>query len=170
MDTNTIDRIRQLIINEYAARLLVKYFIEKGFKDSFNIHVYPPGIQDLPQRVPALADKVEIEPYVESINPNEGMVKLGWNLFVTGNRRMFLGETCHRELTELRSGSMTAPSGTVVRLVATPKKIIEFISNVLMDHREMIQPSISTIPRLPSARPRIGPLWSGGYYEKRRGR
>ena len=165
MRADLIDKIRQSLSREFVMRSLVRYFKERNF-ENFDAHIYPPTLQDIPKHIPALADKVEIEPYVESVDQKLGSVHLGWNLFVLGTYRMYLGSTIHRSLTELHQTS--APAGTINELRATPRNVTKFIISVLTDNGEKVQPSASVIPTVPSMRPRIGPTWSGGYYEKRR--
>jgi len=165
MDSKALTRIKSLLNAEYTMRLLVRYFVEKGFRESFDVHICPSLLQDIGDRIPQLADRVEIEPSVEKVNQQEGTVQLYWNLFVLGTRRMFLGYTTHRSMSELMQ-----PMGaqTQVQSGVTPRQIIRFIVRTLSDYDEVVQPSSSTIPRVPVTRPRIGPTYSGSYYEKKR--
>lgn len=167
MQSSMIEKIRQGLSREYIMRSLVKYFVERGYKSNFDIHVYPPTLQDIPKQIPALAEKVEIVPYVENIDTKAGIVKLGWNMFALGTKRMFLGKTMHRNLMELKQ--TTAPAGSILELRATPRSVIRFLLNVFEDEGETVEVSTSVIPTVPIAgRPWVGPAGTGSYYEKRR--
>ena len=95
------DRLEYAFNAELIKRLLIRYFSEKGFQENFDLKVYPPSIQDLCESVPELSGKVELEPHAKEIDPTTGFAKIGWNLFVLGNQRMYLGETEHNELQDL---------------------------------------------------------------------
>ena len=88
-------------------------------------------MQDITFRIPQLKGKVEVVPSVEEMNPETGRVRFEWNLFVLGTSRLLLGESTHKNQSEL----MMAISGPVNDLVTTkkasPKRIIEFIAHVL---------------------------------------
>jgi hypothetical protein len=56
----------------------------------------------------------------------------------------------------------------IVKSNATPRKIIKFVVRVLADEHEVVQPFTASSPMMPLMRPRSGPVWSGGFYEKRR--
>jgi hypothetical protein len=165
MRSDMIEKIRQNLSREYVMRSLVKYFVERGFKSNFDIHVYPPTLQDIPKQIPALAEKIEVIPYVENIDPKVGIVKLGWNMFALGTKRMFLGKTMHKNLMELKQ--TTAPAGSILELNATPRKVIRFLLSVFEDENETVNVSTSVIPMVPMQRPRTGSS-GGSYYEKRR--
>lgn len=124
-------RISAILNKELCKRLLVRYFTQKGFGENFNKKIYPPMLQDMVKMIPELAGKVEIEPYIEDIDPNTGIHTLGWNLFVLGSRRMYIGESNHMTFAEVRSaigGPLEASSGT---RYATPKRVVKFITSVL---------------------------------------
>lgn len=125
------DRLRQALNRELIKRLLTRYFSQKGFEENFDRRVHPPLLQDLPFQIPQLYGKIEIQPYVEDIDPNTGIVRLGWNLFVLGTQRISLGYSTHTNLNEVR----TAIAGPLAALDrgshATPRRIINFITEVL---------------------------------------
>lgn len=142
LDSYTIDKIKHVTNTEVIRRLLIRYFIDKGFSDSFDRQMYPAIIQDLPAVVPTLANKLEIVPHAKDIDTSLGRAVLGWNLFVLGSHRMYLGETHHNNLHDLsrqiRSGSIRVPEGigtfATARRQTTPRRIIHFITRVLNDH------------------------------------
>ena len=142
MDSLDVDKIKHTANNEVVRRLLIRYFIDKGFSESFDKQLYPSIVQDLPMVVLPLANKIEVVPHAVEIDPNQGKAVLGWNLFVLGNQRMYLGETHHNNLSELarqiHSGMITIPEGlqsATARRQTTPKRVITFITRVLGDSR-----------------------------------
>jgi hypothetical protein len=136
MDSQDIDRIKHLSNTEAVRRLLIRYFIDKGFDRCFNRQLYPAAIQDLPMAIPVLANKIEIVPQVEELDIALNRAVLSWNLFVLGNRRMYLGDTFHNNLQDLarmiRQGAICpAAYGPIARRQSTPKKVVMFITKVL---------------------------------------
>lgn len=140
-----MERIHAALNRELIQRLLVRYFTQKGFGEDFNQRVYPPMLQDLIAQVPQLMNKVEIVPYPMELDPMTGVVQLGWNMFVLGNNRMFLGESTHANLNEVRT-SIAGPMGAGRRTAqdATPKRIVKFITKVLGSSKSG---DISNIPK-----------------------
>jgi len=140
IDSYTIDRIKHISNTEVVRRLLIKYFVDKGFNSSFDRQMYPALIQDLPNCIPVLSSKIEIIPYAEEIDISLGRVILGWNMFVLGNKRMYLGETYHNNLHDLarqiRSGPIQMPEQGMAnaRRQTTPRRIVTFLSRVLGDN------------------------------------
>ena len=86
-----IDRLRHTLNSDVVQRLLIKYFLSRGY-ENFDRLIYPPFVQDLPFMVPELADKVEVIPHAQNIDPMSDSAVLGWNLFVLGSNRCYLGE------------------------------------------------------------------------------
>lgn len=140
MESATVDKLKHVANTEVIRRLLIKYMIDKGFTESFDKQIYPSLIQDMPYVVPVLANKLEIVPHAEEVDPTMGKAKLGWNMFVLGNHRMYLGETFHNNLRDLarqiHSGFIQPPNDTALsaRKQTTPKRIITFVTRVLGDH------------------------------------
>lgn len=123
-------------------KTLIAYFVDKGV-ESFAIPMSPPLLFDLPLKVPILLGKLEIVPYMLSLDPVLGKATLGWNLFVLGNRRMFLGETHHSDLQglarQLSSSTGVLQFSEVSRNAtreATPKQVIKFILRVLSNSKD----------------------------------
>lgn len=133
MNTSTIERIRSVLSEDYVRKLLIKFFSDHGYSDSFDRLLYPPILEGLPRLIPQLATKVEVEPYAKEIDPTTNSATLGWNLFVLGSWRMFVGETKHSDLRklmqELRQGRPVL-EGIALRQT-TPRKVVGFISHVL---------------------------------------
>lgn len=128
---NLQERIRTALNAELTRRLLNRYFVMKGYTESFDKRIYPPILQDMAMLVPQLFGKIEIVPSVEDIDPNTGVVKLNWNLFALGNNRMWLGQSAHTNLSEVRT-PIAGPLMSTARMThATPKRIIEYLVKVL---------------------------------------
>lgn len=127
-------RIKHAANADIVRRKLIQYFMENGF-DSFDKSVNPAALQVMPEET-GLYTKLEIVPHAVEIDPSTGRGVLGWNLFVLGNQRMYLGETIHESLTELarqiRTGSGINPAST--KRCTTPRRIITFITRTLGKH------------------------------------
>lgn len=139
MDGSTIDQLKHAINVDVVRKLLIKYFREKGFNETFDRLVYPSLLQDMAMAIPVMTAKLEIEPHAVEVDPNTGKAVLGWNLFVLGSHRMYLGETFHRDLSELareiQAGVITVrQDSTAARHRCTPRQIINFICRVLSKH------------------------------------
>lgn len=153
MDSYTVDKIKHIANTDVVRRLLIKYFYDRGFDNSFDRLVHPSILQDLPLVIPVLGSKLEVVPFAEDIDPSAGRARLGWNLFVLGNHRMYLGETYHNNLADLarqiRNG-LSRPTmimGGSARRQTTPRRVITFVTRVLKDHQSGyvdLQPS--TVP------------------------
>ena len=122
---------------ELVKRLLIKYFSDKGFTENFDRKVYPPLLQDICECIPELTEKVEVVPHVIEISPNE-FARLGWNLFVLGNQRMYLGESEHTNLSDLgrqiESKAIVIPiteDQMTVRRARTARDIVSWIAKTL---------------------------------------
>lgn len=129
--SNLSDQIYAALNQELIRRLMIRYFKQKGFRENFNKRIYPPLLQDIVLQIPQLNGKIEIQPYVEDINPESGMVRLGWNMFILGQKRLFLGESMHTSLAEVRNAVFGPQPNTRFINYATPKRIINFVVKVL---------------------------------------
>ena len=140
LDSQTVDQIKHITNTEVIRRLLIRYFIDKGYSNNFDSRLYPSVVQDIPLVIAALANKIEIVPTATDIDPSGGKAVLSWNLFVLGNNRMFLGNTYHNNLQDLarqiRSGSIMMPARgmATARKQTTPRQVIAFVTRVLGDH------------------------------------
>ncbi len=142
LDSYTIDRIKHVANTEVVRRLMIKYFIDKGFGESktFDCQMYPALIQDLPMVIPVLGNKLEIVPFANEIDTSQGRAVLGWNLFVLGNQRMYLGETYHNSLQDLarqiRTGVIRVPEAGfhTARRQTTPRRVVSFVTRILSTH------------------------------------
>lgn len=167
-----VERLRYTLNAEYIRRNLIKYFIEKGFNETFNKTVYPPMMQDITTKLPELASKVEITPWVKETHPATGQVTIGWNLFVFGQNRMELGDSTHNNMADLMRASYGPTPASLSTNMKTPKEIIEHIIRVLKnDKMGLVKASPqSPLPEPPRNinRPKMGPSQSSAYYEKRK--
>ena len=150
MQSRNVDKIRHALNTDVVRRMLIRYFIEKGFNESFDRVMYPGLVQDLGLACPVLSTKIEVVPHCVDIDPVGQRAVLGWNLFVLGTQRMYLGETHHRDLSDLarqiQSGQIMPSQGTgsimptegiphgVARRQVTPRQVITFLTRVLGRH------------------------------------
>lgn len=138
MNTNEIESIRHKLNVTVIEKLLIQYFNDKGFEDSYDKLVYPPMLFDMIMQLPVLADKIEVIPHTEHIDQIGGKAVLGWNLFVLGNQRMYLGQSLHSDLRTLANNLTTCSSfqemNPEARNQTTPRKIVAFIIKVLESH------------------------------------
>jgi len=159
-----INKIKKALSVESIRRVLSEYFQQKEV--DMNDHVYPPLLRDIGQQVPMLANKVEIKPYIEDIDPTTNYVKIGWNLFVLGTHRLFLGYSVHESLAHL-DVQITDPLFVgEAEPMKTPIQIIQFIVHVLGEHK-MGRPYQSEVYKKPPME--LGKLPSNAnnsYYEK----
>lgn len=170
-------RLRIILNKELVRRLILQYFDNRGYAPDEKI--YPPVAADLVAQVPQLANKIEVVPYIENINPMMSIVKIGWNLFVLGNKRMDLGYSTHTNMADFKRslrGQVSGLSGHESRY--TPSEIAKFVADLLSTTRDGAidkMPPGTTTPSPSSLvgdggvnRPSIGPTASGGYYERNR--
>lgn len=127
------EAIKQILLKELLRRELGEYFEKKNM--SLEKGVYPPAMQDMPVLVPRLVEHVEIVPFVDDIDPTSGLVRLGWNLYLLGNIRMFLGKSTHKNMNEIKDPSSIQNPKFMPDKIATPERIIKFISEELSKHK-----------------------------------
>jgi len=138
-----ISNINRKLNETLVRRLLVQYFSDRGFGDNFNCSIFPPSLQDLPEAIPEIGSEIEIIPYVEDIDPQTGYGRVGWNLFVSGTQRLFLGETEHGDMNDLARQISDAKNGVIDILennsttdrTTTPKRIVNFITRILSNEK-----------------------------------
>jgi len=142
MDAGTSDRIKHAANTDAVRKALIQYFMTKGFDRSFDRMMYPSILQDLPVFVPMLEQKIEIVPHAMAVDPAGGKATMGWNLFVLGTHRMYLGESYHDNIIDLArqigNGIIEVPErgfGAAKRQT-TPRRIVAFITRVLGEHKD----------------------------------
>jgi hypothetical protein len=135
MDQCDVDRIKHAVNVDAVRRMLIKYFVTKGHTNDFNRLLYPADLMDMPMAIPQLMNKLEIVPHALDLDQTTGRATLGWNLFMLGTSRMYLGETIHDNLTDLarqiRGGMINGGSRRTAKRQTTPKRIVNFILRVL---------------------------------------
>jgi hypothetical protein len=147
--TTLSTNIHQALTKELLTRELNQYFHNKGITNP-NKPIYPPTIQDLPN-IPQLTGKIEIIPHIHELDPQTGITQLGWNLFILGNQRQYLGTTTHNNLNEIKTNIQTqqyTPNGPNY---TTPQRIINFIIKILSknkNHNPNTQQNTTTQPPL----------------------
>lgn len=138
MDSGSINSIKHSLNTDAVRRMLIQYFVEKGFTESFDKLLYPAAMQDITTAIPIIDSKIEVIPHAVKVDPMAGTATLGWNLFVLGNHRMYLGETFHRDLGDLarqiQSGFLTMEDTSGSRHQTTPRRVVHFITRVLSKH------------------------------------
>ena len=130
------DKLEYVFNSELTRRLLIKYFSERGFTENFDKKVYPPLLQDIAESIPELGGKLELEPFSVEMDPTTGFARMGWNLFILGNQRMYLGETEHAELAQLAEQldadvPIVTEGEQPFRQARTARDIVNWITRVL---------------------------------------
>lgn len=113
-------------------KILTGYMGHKGFV--MEEMAYPPSLQDL-VAIPELADKVEVYPYLESIDLNTGMVKVGWYLFALGNKRLDLGVSTHQSVKDLEQSVHGNFTNLPFRSYVRHQDVFDFVVERLGDDR-----------------------------------
>jgi len=171
VNVKTKNQLKKALQEELVKRTLIKYFKDKSIDES---PIYPPTVFDLPYRVPELLSAVEVVPFVEHMDQMTNVVTIGWNLFVLGTNRMYLGTSTHTNLMEFRR-SISGPTQTTnmpSERKKTAAQITEFIMNILSRNKGALleMPPGSSIPlfsqMMSPDRAKIGPTMSGSFYEK----
>jgi hypothetical protein len=167
-----IERLRFALNSEFIRRNLIKYFMEKGFAETFRRTVYPPMLQDITTKLPELASKVEVTPFIKETHPATGQTTIGWHLYVFGTQRMELGDTTHANMADLMRSSYGPTPQSISTNSKTPQEIIDFIVKIIRNDKMGIVKSApqSPLPEPPRNvnRPKMGPSQSSSYYEKRK--
>lgn len=98
------DQLARVLQKEYLRRSLIKYFEDKGYTKTFSKCAYPPALQDLNDQ--AFANRaIEVAYNIEDIDLLDNTVKVSWNMFILGNKRIFLGYTNHKNFTDIKNSS-----------------------------------------------------------------
>ena len=152
-----VGRVGVVLGRELVRRLLVRYFVGKGVGD-FGDRVVPVQVGDL-GGVPGLVGKVEVVPYVVDVFPESGGVRLGWNLFVLGCHRLFLGESFHASLVDVDQvvrGPLCGGGGGGGGVGGvTVGEVVDFVVGVLGGDREGVVGGVGGVGG-------VGPVGLGG--------
>jgi hypothetical protein len=134
--------------NIYKTRkFLLDYFIRKFGKENINRVMNPSEIMDLTNQIPQLASRVEVVPNAIDMRLQQDSISIEWNLFVFGNKRMYLGKTNHLNIANtiysIKSGNQ-CQSLNGVEYGVTPKRVIQFIIRVFEKSKDGYTPWIDT--------------------------
>jgi len=162
MDPKLLNNIRNILGIVAIKKNLTEYLERKEISpDSL---VYPPLIQDV-QTIPEISNRVELIPYMEELDPTSGFIKVGWNLFVLGTNRKFMGYTVHESLEDLKQPQATKKSKERSLCYTTGKEVLEFIIDTLQKYNEdhvSLGPMKAQSPQVYGAKMPI----SNAYYER----
>lgn len=128
MNSKLLKEIQQAVAKEVAKKALQVYFEGKGFKTPDSL-VIPSQISDISLGVPEFGNRLEVVGYNEQYDPFTGVAKVGWNLYVNGSNRMYLGETVHNSVSDL-IGSNIPQHADLARPEHTVGEICSFIMKV----------------------------------------
>ena len=172
MNAKGKNKIKRALQEELVKRLLIKYFKDKGMEENL---IYPPAVFDLPYHIPELLNSLEVVPFVEQMDPLTNIVTIGWNLFVLGTNRMYMGSSTHANLMEFKRSVMGNVQGNAPSdRKKTPAQIVEFIMDIVGRNKNAMleipagarMPTMSQV--MPGHGPKLGPSMSGSFYEKNR--
>jgi hypothetical protein len=136
MDPNLLNNIRKLLDTTAVKKQLSEYFDSK--ETPIDSLVYPPILQDIGESIPDIASRIELSPFVEELDPRTGMVKVGWNLFVMGTERKFLGYTVHEDLNDINSPYDSPEALRTSLRYATPNEIIKFVIDTISKYEDHV--------------------------------
>lgn len=135
-----INYINSRLTGTLIRRKMVRYFVDKGLAEEIDNKVSPLDLVDLSAAVPEISDRIELVPHIKDINPQSGHGKVGWNLFVDGSKRMYLGQIEYSDMSEFARQLSSGQGGFILPdgkshsyLETTPRKIIAFVV------REMVE-------------------------------
>jgi hypothetical protein len=134
MDPKLLNNIRNILGIVTVKKQLNEYLENKEIHP--NALIYPPLLQDIPDSIPEIANKVEIIPFMEELDPTSGFVKVGWNMFVMGTNRKFLGYTVHESLNDLQRSTPTKKNLEHSLCYATGDDVVSFIVETLQKYNE----------------------------------
>jgi len=140
-DEALVDKLKRKLSTIYGRKRLLEYFKHKGFED-LETYVYPPSLNDLPLLIPEMRNKIEVAPFSEKIDPTTGMVQIGWNLFVLGVNRQFLGFSFHKNAQDLQRSFGVNSSEMPQEAKKKVSDIIDFIIETLEKNQDgVLDPS-----------------------------
>lgn len=168
-----IDDLKRAANIYKTKKFLLDYFIRKFGKDNINRVIDPSMIIDLTVQIPQLSSRIEIIPNAVDMRLQQDSISIEWNLFVFGNKRMYLGKTNHLNIANtvytIKNGNH-CPNINGVEYGVTPKRIIQFIVRVLEKSKDGYTPWVDTTNSVNNLlkNPRIGfgynHLGTGNFY------
>ena len=164
LNTSLVSKVRRILLNHAVRSTLEDYF--EAVDISLDSPIYPPVLRDLQASVPLISGVVEVKPHVVELNPLTEGVRVGWNLFVLGMFRLYLGTSIHESMEHLGNRSSNSDDLSTSERYTTPKKLINFIIDILNEHGQNTCASqmVANFKQPQIAAPKSPP--SGAYYEK----
>lgn len=162
MDPKLLNNIRNILGISSIRKQLSEYLTSKDINP--NTLVYPPLIQDIGS-VPEISDRIELVPFMEELDPMSGFIKVGWNLFVLGTNRKFLGYTVHESLEDLKRSEPSKQSREHSLCYASGNEVLNFIIKTLQKYNKnhiSLGPIKTEAPQTYSSKMPV----SNSYYEK----
>jgi hypothetical protein len=163
MNPKLLNSIRNILGIASVRKQLCEYLEKKEMNE--RSVVYPPSIQDIQENIPDISNRVEIVPFMEELDPTSGFVKVGWNLFVFGTNRKFLGYTIHESIDELKMAVPNKKAAEHSLCYTTGGELIEFIIDTLRKYNEdqiVLGPMKFKQPQVYAAKMPV----SNAYYER----
>ena len=179
MNPEIANQIKRNLQKELMRRSLNQFFMEHGY-ENFDLPLYPPICSTIGQKIPHLGGRIEIVPFSEEVDVQTGVHTIGWNLFILGTNRLYLGNTCHTNVSDIERsirGEVDAEKLPMSTMKSTPNKLINFILKVLDNCKTgyvnlpagfIPTTGLDTGPLGGSIQqtPRVGPTGSGNFYSK----
>jgi hypothetical protein len=138
-----IDQLKRAANIYKVRRYLCDYFVKKVGKENINKIIMPGEIVDITEEIPQLASRVEVVASAVDLKLQEDVISIEWNMFVFGNKRIYLGKTTHIGIADtiraIKSRSVKGGIGGV-EYGTTPKRIVQFIIRVLNSSKEGYTP------------------------------
>jgi len=123
------DEMVRVLQKEYLRRSLVEYFVTKGYDKTFDKCPYPLVLQDI-QEEPFAKRAIEVVYGIEDIDLIDNSIKVSWNMFILGNKRIFLGYTNHKNFSDIKNNKANIKDFngpiTISNIIDT---IVEFIGS-----------------------------------------
>jgi hypothetical protein len=129
---NEITKILEL---EILKKQIEEYFINNCTIDEneeLATHkINPILLANLPFRVAPLSNLVEVIPHIKEINMSNGEIIIGWNFFIDGINRLYLGSTKFEDFNKMIQAIKNGNDSYVVHF--NPAYRIQDIINFILD-------------------------------------
>jgi len=159
MDPKLINNIRH-ILDISNIKNQINEFIKTNEIATESL-LYPPSLSNLL----VISDKIELVPFMEELDPSGGNFRAGWNLFVFGTNRKFLGYTTHQTIDELQQSEPSEYSMQNSLCETTWGEVIDFIVETMQKYEDGPTSLSDAGPDAPQAYAAKMPI-SNAYYER----